>query len=243
MSMKKTTILMVLLVTMLALPLTAISAGSGEELAENEDFISIHTLTHHGLTMVLDGTTLIMLAKMSTTPEISEQMLELGNNMISEGRVLIDRALKGPVMVGLHVKGYESSPMMQKTHRLGELILKVVHEMDIIQEYLTDSETVRALEQILLQANQALMMASEGSNMVMEAKDTATNDLDRFSSEHGKKMIGKSRKILEGLLDSRLLENLGEKSKSPEEKKVYDYTTGQLQISLEIINLLAAMEH
>ena len=228
---------------MLALSLIlSFSASLKAETDKNKAFHRIHVMLNHGLNMVMDGSTLIMTKGM--VPESAEEVhtVEHGNAMIAEGKAFIDRALHGPVMVDMHVKKEMMGKMMDSTHRLGELILKAVFDQKVTVFSPDVSEVSQKLHIINLDASHALMMASQGSNMVMTGQDDASNDLSRYSIEHGKEMMLRARTILIELLHSTLMKDLEKKQLTPDDEKNFTYTKERLITSVDIASILVEME-
>jgi len=154
-------------------------------------------------------------------------------------------ALKGPHMIEKHVQKKDvESDMMLATHKLGQLILQIEYSPGILKpDLLKNSETAHNLLVIQLEANNALMMSSQGSNMVMTGQaDWSEKYLDRYFIDQGRKMIGKAREVIFDLLHGDVMKNIAKKELLPAEKELYEYTKQQLLHSLDINNLLYQME-
>ncbi len=115
-------------VTMSALPLArnagAMQHGSGgHEMSMHHQ----HILMGHGLSMVLEGSNMVMLGQMNMVAALDPMSVEHGKMMISNGKGLIERALSGPEMMAMHKEGKspKDDPMMKATHDLGESFLKM----------------------------------------------------------------------------------------------------------------------
>ena len=231
------------LIFMLSMSIVLSSLGIVRaETDKNKTFHTIHELINHGLNMVMDGSTLIMMNELGLDPTMAETSVEHGQAMIDEGKALIDKAIRGPVMVDMHVKEMGKSKMMEETHHLGELILKAVYSQNIMHPQSEDSVISKKLFIMNVEANHALMMASQGSNMVMIGQDSTDNDLSRFSIKHGQTMMLRARAILQDLLFSPLMKDLEKMDLTPEDQKVFQYTKDRLVTSVDIANILVRME-
>ena len=232
--------------TFLAFSLIIIlSADLRAEYDKNKDYHSSHMLINYGLNMVADGSSIIISTEMDIKTTITQEPIDYGNEMIALGKSFVERALKGPHMVEKHVQKKDvASDMMLATHKLGQLILQADYSPGILEpDLLKNSETAHNLLVIQLEANNALMMSSQGSNMIMTGQaDWSEKYLDRFFIDQGRNMIEKAREVIFDLLNGEVMKNLAKKELLPAEKELYEYTKKQLLTSLDISNLLNQME-
>ena len=210
---------------------------------QHEDFRDIHMIMNYGLTMILDGSSLIMMAEMDIDTAVEKDPLVHGNKMIDEGKALLNRALTGPVMVKKHMEGQDKTKKMTLTHQLGELMLKQAYSRDIMQPTGSKSDTVIKLHVMHLEEAHALIMAAQGANMVISGKGGTNNDLNRFSIEQGRRMMTDAKTILNNLLNGNTLKELEKEVLPPEEEKILKATKEQLINSIDIANLLIQMEY
>ena len=209
---------------------------------KNESFHDFHMMMNHGLNMILDGSSLIMMTEMDINITFAKDPLVHGNAMIATGKDLIDRAIRGPVMVEMHVKKKGDATIMDSTHQLGELMLKTAYTQEIMQPVKEASVIAKYLHVLHLEANHALMMACQGSNMVMISQADRTNDLQRYSFKQGHKMMLNARTILLSLLNGEALKDMESKKLNPEDKALLKYTKDHLINSIDIANILVRME-
>lgn len=222
--------------------LTFLPGTLSAETDKNRDFHAIHMMLNNGLNMILDGSSLIMMSEMDIDTTFAKDPQVHGNLMISTGKKLIDRALKGPVMVDMHVKKIGLGPMMEATHELGELMLKTAYTQEAMQPVPEHSDAAKNLHIMHLEANHALMMACQGSNMYMTGQGDRRNDLTRYSLEQGREMMLTARTILHDLLASPRFNDLGKSKLPPEDRKLLTFTKEHLLNSINIANLLVRME-
>ena len=232
--------------TFLAFSLIIIlSADLRAEYDKNKDYHSSHMLINYGLNMIADGSSFIMATEIDMKTTLTQEPVDYGNEMIALGKSFVEMALKGPHMIEKHVQKKDvESDMMLATHKLGQLILQIEYSPGILKpDLLKNSETAHNLLVIQLEANNALMMSSQGSNMVMTGQaDWSEKYLDRYFIDQGRKMIGKAREVIFDLLHGDVMKNIAKKELLPAEKELYDYTKQQLLHSLDINNLLYQME-
>lgn len=212
------------------------------ETDKNKQLHTIHMMMNHGLTMILDGSSLIMMAEMDIDTTVVKDPLVHGNKMIAKGKSLIDRAIRGPVMVEKHMQETRTTKMMDLTHQLGELMLKTAYAHDIMQPAMKGSEVAINLHVLHLEASHALIMAAQGSNMVMIGQSGMNNDLTRFSIEQGRKMMSEARTILIDLLTGKTVKDLEKRKLSPADLAMFNHTKELLIVSVDIANLLFQME-
>ncbi len=230
-------------ITVIALGLLVSFPGTLKaETDKNRDFHPIHMMLNNGLNMILDGSSLIMMTEMDIDISFAKDPQAHGNMMIATGRKLIDRALKGPVMVDMHVKKMGLGSMMEATHELGELMLKTAYTQKVMQPATELSDNANNLHIIHLETNHALMMACQGSNMFMIGQGDRSNDLVRYSFEQGREMMLTARTVLQDLLTSPQLKVLETSALSPEDLKLLAFTKDHLLNSIDIANLLVRME-
>jgi hypothetical protein len=232
--------------TFLAFSLIIIlSADLRAEYDKNKDYHSSHMLINYGLNMIADGSSFIMATEIDMKTTLTQEPVDYGNEMIALGKSFVEMALKGPHMIEKHVQKKDvESDMLLATHKLGQLILQIEYSPGILNpDLLKNSETAHNLLVIQLEANNALMMSSQGSNMVMTGQaDWSEKYLDRYFIDQGRKMIGKAREVIFDLLHGDVMKNIAKKELLPAEKELYEYTKQQLLHSLDINNLLYQME-
>ena len=139
------------------------------EFDKNKDYHSAHMLMNYGLNMIADGSSMIISANMDIKTTLAQQPIIYGNETINLGKSFVERALKGPDMVEKLLQNEDDeNDMMLVTHKLGQLMLKVAYSPDIFEsDLLKNSEIAHNLLVIQLEANNALMMSAQGSNMIM----------------------------------------------------------------------------
>lgn len=234
------------LTTCLAFSLIIVlSAQLRAEFDKNRDYHSAHMLMNYGLNMIADGSNMIISADMDIKTTIAQNPINYGKETIDLGKSLVERALKGPDMVEKHMQNKDAeSNMMLATHNLGKLILQASYSPEIFESnLLKNSEVAHNLLVIQLEANNALMMSAQGSNMIMTGQsDLSEKYINRFFIDQGRAMIGNARELIFELLHGEEMKNFANKSLLQPEKELYEYTRKQLINSVDIINLLYQME-
>lgn len=232
--------------TFLAFSLIIIfSAELRADFDKNRDYHAAHTLMNYGLNMIADGSSMIISVDMDIKTSITQNPINYGKETIDLGKSFVERALKGPDMVEKHMQDKENeNKMMLTTHKLGQLMLKAAYSPDIFESnLLKNSEIAHNLLVIQLEANNALMMSAQGSNMIMTGQaDSSEKYLNRFFIDQGMTMIGNAREVVFDLLHGEEMKNFANKNLLPPEKELYEYTRKQLINSVDIINLLYQME-
>ena len=87
-----------------------------------------HMLMDHGMSMIVEGSNMTMLAQMKMAPGVDATTLHHGHHMMKEGKELIISALNGPEMTAM-MKKHGKDPVMDYTHQLGESMLKVAEHI------------------------------------------------------------------------------------------------------------------
>jgi hypothetical protein len=212
---------------------------------KNRDYHSAHMLMNYGLNIIADGSSMIISADMDIKTSIAQNPINYGKETIELGKSFIERALKGPDMVEKHMQDKEDeNKMMLATHNLGQLMLKAAYSPGNFESnLLKNSEIAHNLLIIQLEANNALMMSAQGSNMIMTGQaDSSEKYLNRFFIDQGRTMIGDAREVVFDLLHGKEMKSFANKNLLSPEKELYEYTRKQLINSVDIINLLYQME-
>jgi len=212
---------------------------------KNKDYHSAHVLMNYGLNMIADGSSMIISTEMDIKTSVAQNPINYGKETIDLGKSFVERALKGPDMVEKHVqKNDEESDMMLATHKLGQLMLQAVYSPEFFEsDLLKNSEIAHNLLVIQLEANNALMMSAQGSNMIMTGQTGLSEKyINSFFIDQGKTMIGNAREVILDLLHGKEMKKISNDSLNPPEKELYEYTRKQLINSVDIINLLYRME-
>jgi len=215
------------------------------EFDKNKDYHSAHMLMNYGLNMIADGSSMIISANMDIKTTLVQQPINYGKETINLGKSFVERALKGPDMVEKHVQNEaDENDMMLATHKLGQLMLQVAYSPEIFEsDLLKHSEIAHDLLVIQLEANNALMMSAQGSNMVMTGQAGSSEEyINSFFIDQGMTIIGNAREIIFDLLHGKEMKNFANKKLNPPEKELYEFTKKQLINNVEIINLLYQME-
>jgi len=175
------------------------------------DMHHLHILLNHGLKMVAEGSNLVMLADMKMTPEVDPMTAEHGRKMIKSGREVIERALKGPEMQGLHKAGHGDDALMKYTHELGNAITTVA---DLLEKMSTEgpmTPDMMAMHHMHVMINHALVMAAQGSNMIMLGQMGMSKDIDKYSIEHGKMMLADANATIKEVMEGKAMTGMHEK--------------------------------
>ena len=215
------------------------------EFDKNKGYHSAHILMNYGLNMIADGSSLIMSAQMDVKTTIGQDQIDYGKETINLGKSFVERALKGPSMVEKHMQNTDvENNMMLATHKLGQLMLEAAYSPEIFEpELLKNSAVAHNLLAIQLKANNALMMSTQGSNMVMTGQaDWSEKYINRFFIDQGRELIGNARDVIFELLNGEEMKSFAKKELLPSEKELYEYTRKQLLNSVDIIESVYRME-
>ena len=189
---------------------------SGTAYAKDEgdasmDMHHLHILMNHGLEMVAEGSNMVMLAEMKMTAALDPMTLEHGRHMITAGKEVIERALKGPEMQGLHKAGHGNEPLMKYTHALGNSVMTIADLLDHMSMEGPMSEDMMTMHHMHVMINHALEMAAQGSNMVMLGQMGMSKDIDKYSIEHGKMMLSDAKSMLDEVMEGKAMMDMHNK--------------------------------
>jgi len=171
----------------------------------------LHLLMTHGLGMAAEGSDMVMLAEMKMTPSVDTLSLDHGRHMIKSGKEVVERALNGPEMKGLHKAGHGDDPLMKYTHQLGEAIMNVVSILEKMSMEGPMAGDMMTMHHMHIMVNHALAMAAEGSGMAMLGQMGMAKDADKFSIEHGTMMMKDAHALLTEVMGGKAMTEMHEK--------------------------------
>lgn len=199
----------------------------------------LHMLLNQGISMMTEGTNLVMLAGMQTTPALDRPTIRHGQTMIADGREIVRRALHGPEMRALSEGGAASSPLLRYSLELGEAMAAYMKRLEQLD--LDRMSSHRTLQRINIILNHALAMASEGANMVMVARMEMAGAVDRFSLEQGERMIAHARHLHRETVEGEAMERLRGLGMTSESSSMMKLTLDLAEAVSRVIELLARM--
>ena len=171
----------------------------------------LHILMNHGLEMVVEGSSMVMLADMKMAPSMDSMTREHGQAMIKSGKEVIEHAMKGPEMQAMHKAGHGDAPLMKYTHELGEAELSVANLLEKMSMEGPMSADMMAMHHMHIMMNHALEMAAQGSNMVMLGSMGMAGDIDKYSMDHGKMMISEAKAMINEVMGGKAMTEMHQK--------------------------------
>lgn len=202
-----------------------------------------HLLMDHGLSMVLQGSNMVMLGQMEMVSALDSISVDHGKKMINNGKKAIEEALSGPAMMKMHGAGHDpkSDSMMKATHDLGESVLKVVDLVEKMDMGSMKGESMMAMHHMHTLINHALSMAAEGANLAMVGQMGMAGDFDPPTVKHGKMMIKNARGLIGEVMEAPVMKEMHGKGKSPDKDPMMGHTHKMTEISYKIIGQLEKM--
>lgn len=175
------------------------------------DMHHMHVMMDHGLSMVAEGSNLVMLADMKMAPSLDPMTLEHGRHMITEGKELIQHEMSGQEMKSMHMAGHGNDPLMKYTHELGNAMMDYVNIVDSMGMKGEMSGDMMTMHHMHILINHAVDMAAEGANLVMLGQMHMAKGVDKGSVEHGKMMLSDADKLLDEVMKSKAMQEMHEK--------------------------------
>jgi len=235
-----------ILVLMFVLSLMMLGSARAEEMKHKHDKSAdmhmhhLHTLMTHGLVMVTEGSNMVMLAEMKMAPSVDPMTLEHGRHMIKSGKEVIEHALNGPEMKGLHKEGHAEDPLMKYTHQLGEAMMNAVSILEKMSMEGPMAADMMTMHHMHMMINHALAMAAEGSNMAMLGQMGMAKDVDKYSAEHGTMMMKDAHALLTEVMGGKAMTEMHEKGMKMENAMMAE--THKLgEAAAKVIDLLEKM--
>ena len=219
------------------------SAGAEKMLLKGNDasmqMHHLHMLMDHGMSMMAEGSNMLMLAQMKMAPGVDAKMLHHGHHMMKEGKELIIHALNGPEMMAM-MKKHAKDPLMDYTHQLGETMLKVA---DILEKMSMDdmsASDMMTMHHMHMMVNHALQMAAEGADLIMLGEMGAAGTVDKITIEHGKEMLKDAKPMVADMMGGKEMMNMHTKGMTMENPVMA--TTHKLgEAAMKVIDLLSKM--
>jgi hypothetical protein len=198
-----------------------------------------HMLMNHGMSMMVEGSNMAMLAQMKMAPGVDAKMLHHGHHMMKEGKELIISALNGPEMTAMMEK-HAKDPLMDYTHQLGESMLKVA---DILEKMSMDDMSapdMMSMHHMHMMVNHALQMAADGANMVMLGEMGMAGAIDKMTVEHGKDMLKDAKPMVADMMGGKEMMDMHAKGMTMENPMMaMSHKHGEA--AMKVIDLLSKM--
>lgn len=223
----------------------AVSAQAPTPKGAAEEAMALHhlhmSMLDHGLGMAAEGSNLLMLSEMGMAAEFNPTTRAHGQAMLKRGKELIEHALSGEEMKGLHEKEGTEGATMRQTHVLGEAMKAVVSVLEGMRpaevkpgEEMTLHHTHMHMHMAL---NHALAMAAEGSDLIMLGEMGMAAKVDTASVEHGKAMLADARKLWSEVMKGKAMQGM----MGAEASKGMTQTHDLAEAGKKVIDLLEKM--
>ena len=201
----------------------------------------MHTMMNHGLTMVLQGSNLVMLSEMKMAPGVDEITLAHGKKMMADGKAMIQEMLSGEHMTRMHKEGYGSDPLMKYTHELGNAELAVATGLEDMK--MTDMNTPDGMKMhhMHIALNHALEMAADGANLVMMGEMKMAKGVDKHTIDHGRKMIADAQQLWKDVMSGQAMSAMHAAGTTPESSGMMGTTHKLANDEKKVLELLANM--
>lgn len=238
--MKKVLSILAIALLLIAAPAGAMQHEGGDH---NMTMHHQHMLMNHGLSMVLDGSNLVMLGAMKMSDSLDSLTVEHGKAMMAKGKATIERALSGPQMMEMHKagKGPMDDPMMKATHDLGEAILKMVSQAEKMSAGGGMENHGMDMHHMHTLINHGLAMALEGADLAMMGGMKMAGELDKPTGKHGSTMIENGKGLIGKVLDSQAMKDMHGKGMDPGKDPMMKQTHDLAETAYKIIDLLEKM--
>ncbi|MGO9014222.1 MAG: hypothetical protein ACLQF0_04505 [Dissulfurispiraceae bacterium] len=204
------------------------------------DMHHMHIMMDHGLSMVTEGSSLVMLGEMKMAPSLDPMTMEHGRHMMAEGKKLIEHEMSGSMMKSMHKAGHGNDPLMKYTHELGNAMMDYVNIVDSMGMKGEMADDMMTMHHMHILINHAVNMAVEGANLVMLGQMHMAKGVDKGSVEHGKMMISDADKLLSEVMKGKAMMEMHEKGiKMNNEMMAYTHKLGAA--AQKLVDLLSGM--
>jgi hypothetical protein len=233
-----------ILVLIVILSFAMFGSASAEEIKHKGHDASMHMhhfhmLMDHGMSMIAEGSNMVMLSQMKMAPGIDAAMLHHGQHMMKGGKDFIISALNGPEMMGM-MKKHAKDPMMDYTHQLGESMLKVADILEKMSMNDMSATDMMAMHHMHMMMNHAVQMAAEGADLIMMGEMGMAGVVDKMTVKHGKEMMREAKPMVADMMGSKAMLDMHAKGMTMENPMMA--MTHQLgEASMKVIDLLSKM--
>lgn len=200
----------------------------------------MHMLMGHGLTMVAEGSNMVMIGQMKMAPGVDEKTIQHGQHMMQEGKTLINRILSGSEMTAMMEK-HAKAPLMEYTHELGEAMLKVTDLLEKMPMEDMSSPDMMAMHHMHIMINHAMEMAADGANLIMLGQMGMAGDIDKLSIEHGKSMMKDAKSMVTDMMEGKEMKGMHAKGMTPEKSPMMEMSHKLAEAVTKVIDLLSRM--
>ena len=201
----------------------------------------MHTMMNHGLTMVLQGSNLVMLSEMKMAPGVDEITLSHGKKMMAEGKAMIQEMLSGEHMARMHKEGHGKDPLMKYTHELGKAELAVASGLEEMKMADMNKPDVMKMHHMHIALNHALEMAAEGANLVMMGEMNMAKGMDKHTVDHGQKMIADGQQLWKDVMSGSAMSEMHAAGTTPEGSEMMGATHKIANDEKKVLDLLVKM--
>ena len=201
----------------------------------------MHTMMNHGLTMVLQGSNLVMLSEMKMAPGVDEITLSHGRQMMADGKAMIQEMLSGEHMAKMHKEGHGNTPLMKYTHELGKAELAVASGLEEMKMANMNTPDGMKMHHMHIALNHALEMAAEGANLVMMGEMKMAKGVDKHTVDHGRKMIADAQKLWSDIMSGSAMSEMHAAGTTPEGSESMGATHKLANDEKKVLDLLVKM--
>ncbi len=201
----------------------------------------LHIMMNHGITMVTEGSNLVMIAGMKMTRYLDGPTKMHGQTMIAKGTKIIQRSLGGSEIKELMKGELADSPPMQYTLTLGNAMLDVIGQlgkMDI--EHMSSARSM-SMHHMHIALNHAPQMAAQGASLIMLGKMGMAGKVDKFSLDHGRAMVSDARALFTETMEGEEMKFLRGMGATPENSTLMRLTYDLADAISKVISLLEEM--
>lgn len=137
----------------------------------------LHMLINHSLQMSAQGA------------DMNLQGADHGPGMLVKAEELMQRAMTGPEMAGMHKLGAANKPLMKMTHELADKASVLINAMKELSPRSRDKSAIHML-------NHVIEVAATGSSLIMLGQQGMAGDVDAVMVNHGQAMLGEASGLL-----------------------------------------------
>ncbi len=187
-------------------------------------------MMNHGLSMALQGSSMVMISGMNMAPDIDNTGLIHGQQMIKEGKTVLQHAI---TLEGIDTEDNKQESLISYTQELGKAMLEVVNGLDKIKPANGKTGDLMTMHHMNMLLNHALKMTIQGSNLVTLGQVNITEDIDDFSVTRGNEMNTVAISLLDEVMKGQAMQNIHSKGLRKEEVAVEMRTTHMLGHSIK----------
>jgi len=223
------------------LPATPQHAEAAGRRGGDVQIYSLQILINQAYQMVLEGSSLVILAQMGKGGVFEGVIDKRGWSMINQGERNISDAVNGEEIKQLIREGKGSDALLAKVKENTTQILEAVAGIRTYLNTGTKEPQLSQMHSLVTLLNHGMKMATDGANMIMLGRTGEPGGARNTLQRHGRAMMQDSRVLIIRLSDNDTMKELHKEGYTIKRSPAMASIHKSIELSLRIIDRLARL--